>query len=535
VARSIHETRRDLEEARLWEFSDGSRKEETLWIIEERLRRKRRSKSRAAGPASAHAVVPIDAGWTFEVTIDDQGPQIQYPLTPEDIHGLLATFPADVRPELRRVRCRLGRFEDEMNQAGAEPDPFTGRPGYAQGAVWTPVLLGRFHPLSAEIDLFAYVADPGAVSAPEMVRGLLWLRQAQTLAHEVAHGWDATGRRGRDRWALDEQVRAERYAEGRAQEWLMGVAVPYFRAKHPADSSAFEAWVSRHLGVALPLERFAQDADHSLWGAWQGGLELAGSWDDARALDHRVDFAEQLHFVDDFATAREILGSVIVDDPTHEAAMILMGDVAVHEKDWPAALEWTSRSRQLFPDSVNARIDRIDALVGSGLWEDALAEVASGIEAVPAEERSFHRNARRARVCLALDNELDDVLAEDVAWLGASGVAMDRWTAAAVEAEWHLRRGRPSEARRVTGGTLSGAMRPTGVWGAILRAVAWETTPDDASRKAAVLSAWDVEMLVANDRAAWVERLRAAGMVPRQGRTRRQADLALRRGPLVRV
>jgi hypothetical protein len=264
-------------------------------------------------------------------------------------------------------------------------------------------------------------------------------------------------------------------------------------------------------------------------------VDLAGSWEDARALDHRVDFAEQLHFVDDFPTARKVLDTVFRDAPAHEGATLLRGDIAVHERDWPAALAWTSRARQLLPHSVNARIDRIDALVGSGLWEEALAEVASGIEAVPVEKRSFHRNARRARVRLALEKDLDDVLAEDLAWLGASGVAMDRWTAAAVEAEWHLRRGRINEASGTAGGALSGAISPGGIWGAILRAVAWETAPDAVSRKAAVLSAWDVELLVANDRAAWVERLRAAGMVPSQGRTRRQADLALRRGPLVRV
>ncbi len=537
MARSIHETRRDLEEAHHWEFSDGSAKGEALWIIEERLARKRRYKYRATLPTSAHAAVPVDAKWHVEVAVEEEGPHIHHPLSPADIHGLLATLPVDVRPELRRVRCCLGRHEDAMNRPGTEPDPFTGRPGFTYGPVWESALQGRFRPLPAEIDLFAYVLDTGEVRVPEILTALLWVQQAHTLAHEVAHGWDRTGRRGRDRWAVDEHIRAEEYAEGRAARWLVSVAVPYFRLNHPRDAAAFEAWVAEHLGVALLLERFAEDADRrSVWGAERGAVDLAGSWDDARALDLRVDFAEQLHFVDDFLTARKVLDTVFHDAPAHEGATLLRGDIAVHERDWPAALAWTSRARQLFPHSVNARIDRIDALVGSGSWKEALAEVASGIEAVPVKERSFHRNARRARVRLALEKGSDDLLAEDLAWLGASAVAMDRWTAAAIEAEWHLRRGRIGEASGTAVGALSGAtIRPSGIWGAILRAVAWETAPDTVSRKAAVLSAWDVELLVANDRAAWVERLRAAGMVPRQGRTRRQADLALRRGPLVRV
>jgi hypothetical protein len=537
VARSIHETRRDLEEARLWEFSDGSAKGEALWILEERLARKRRYKYRATLPTSTHAAVPVDAKWLVEVVVEDEGPHIHHPLSPADIHGLLATLPVDVRPELRRVRCSLGRHEDAMNHPGAEPDPFTGRPGYAYGPIWEPALQGRFRPLPAEIDLFAYVLDMDGVRVPEILTALLWVQQAHTLAHEVAHGWDRTGRRGKDRWAADQQIRAEEYAEGRADGWLVSVAVPYFRLNHPGDATAFEEWVAEHLGVALPLERFAEDADRrSLWGAERGAVDLAGSWEDARALDHRVDFAEQLHFVDDFLTARKVLDTVFRDAPAHEGATLLRGDIAVHESDWPAALAWTSRARQLFPDSASARIDRIDALIGSGLWEEALAEIASGLEAVPVEKRRFHRNAHRARVRLALDHELDDALREDLAWLRASGVVRDRWTADATEAEWHLRRGRIVEASGVAVGALSGTtITPSGIWGAILRAVAWETAPDAASRKAAVLSAWDVELLVANDRAPWVEQLRAAGLVPRQGRTRRQADLALRRGPLVRV
>jgi hypothetical protein len=118
-------------------------KADTLWVIEDRLRRKRRYKNRRARPASAHRNVPADADWTVDVVVHDQLPGVFQPLSAEDVRGLLSTFPARIGAELRSVHLRLGRLEDDMKQDGAEPDPITGRPGYEEGPVWTPPLRGR--------------------------------------------------------------------------------------------------------------------------------------------------------------------------------------------------------------------------------------------------------------------------------------------------------------------------------------------------------------------------------------------------------
>jgi hypothetical protein len=535
VARSIHETRRDLEEARRWEFSDASRKGDTLWVIEDRLGRKRRYKDRRARPASAHHNVPADADWTVDVVVHDQLPGVFQPLSAEDVRSLLSTFPADIGAELRSVHLRLGRLEDDMNQDGAEPDPMTGRPGYEEGPVWTPPLRGRWRSGSAEIDLFGYVYDPRRIAVPELLAPILWLFQAEALAHEVAHAWDATGRRDRDRWALDERARGEEYAQARAHDWLITTAVAYYRRHHRDAAAVFDSWVERHLGARIPLERFAEDSDRSIWGAVQAALDLAGSWSAELENDHRAEFAEQLHYVDDFVNARAVLESVLATDAHHPKAVILMGDIAVHEANWPAALEWTALARELFPGSVDARLDRIDALIGSASWNEALREISDGLTSVAAAERSFHRHARRSRALLAADRGSDDVLAADVTWLREEGTPLDRATADAIEAEWNLRRGRVDEARRIARQALKARRKPPGIWGAMIRAVAWETAADNASRKHTKPSEWDVELLIGNGRQHWVERLRAAGLVPSVSRSRRQADLMRRRGPLVRL
>jgi hypothetical protein len=485
VARSIHETRRDLEEARRWEFSDASRKADTLWVIEDRLRRKRRYKDRRARPASAHRNVPADAYWTVDVVVHDQLPGVFQPLSAKDVRGLLSTFPARIGAELRSVHLRLGRLEDDMKQDGAEPDPMTGRPGYEEGPVWTPPLRGRWRSGPAEIDLFGYVYDPRRVAVPELLAPILWLFQAEALAHEVAHAWDATGRRGRDRWAPDEHARGEEYAQARAHDWLVTAAVAYYRQHHQDAAAVFDLWVERYLGARIPLERFAEDSDRSIWGAVQAALDLAGSWSAELGNDHRAEFAEQLHYVDDFVNARAVLESVLATDAHHPKAVILMGDIAVHEANWPAALEWTALARELFPGSVDARLDRIDALIGSASWDEALREISDGLTSVAAAERSFHRHAGRSRALLAADQGFDDVLAADVTWLRAEGTPLDRATADAIEAEWNLRHGHVDDARRIARQALMGQRKPPGIWGAMIRArilrVPGDRLPSDLS------------------------------------------------------
>ena len=142
--------------------------------------------------------------------------------------------------------------------------------------------------------------------------------------------WDATGRRGRDRWAPDEHAHGEEYAQERAHDWLVTAAVAYYRQRHQDAAAGFDLWVERHLGTRIPLERFAEDTDRSIWGAVQAGLDLAGSWSAELENDHRAEFAEQLHYVDDFANARAVLESVLAPDARHQKAVTLIGDIAVH-------------------------------------------------------------------------------------------------------------------------------------------------------------------------------------------------------------
>ena len=221
MSRSVHETRRHLQEVKRWEFGGRMLPEEEVWLVEDRLGTKPRYKARE----TRHRGRPRPAAGlgAVEIVTEPAADQFHHPLSPADIRALLVLLPADVRQGLRAVRLRTGVREDGMIAEDTEPDPLTGRHGYElEGGVWTPRLRGRFRPWAGEIDLFAFVYDEQELRVTQVQAALLWLEQAKTLAHEVAHAWDdESARSSGDRWALDEDDRAERYAEAAAQESLL--------------------------------------------------------------------------------------------------------------------------------------------------------------------------------------------------------------------------------------------------------------------------------------------------------------------------
>ena len=92
--------------------------------------------------------------------------------------------------------------------------------------------------------------DEASLRAPTIQPVLLWLEQALTLAHEVAHAWDRTARSRRERWYLDETARGEGYAEATARSWIARTAVEYFT--NPANCDAFMVALRWPDGVDCP-------------------------------------------------------------------------------------------------------------------------------------------------------------------------------------------------------------------------------------------------------------------------------------------
>jgi len=535
VSRSVHETRRELEEARRWEFGGRASRDDEVWLVEDRLAAKRRYKSRAARHRGVTG--PADGPATVEVVTEPTDHHVHHPLCEDDIHALLGLFPADVRPVLRTVCRRTGLREDDMVAEDTEPDPLTGRHGYQrEGGIWAPRLRGRFRPGAGEIDLFAFVYDEQALRVPEVQAVLLWLDQAETLAHEVAHAWDDSARSSGDRWAMDETERVESYAEEAAREWTRSYAAAYFERTHLERARVYDEWILRNVGIPIPLARVADDMDRSLWGVHSGLYDLCAAWDDSTARDLCTELAREFHYVDDYEPARQILELVLTEDPEHHGATILMGDIAVHEQDWDRGLYWTEQALRLAPDDLDAHEDRVDALVGAERWADAATVVGRALAMEMPEAAAAYVRLRleRARCLIELGDFSGANL--DLDFVAASGVHRLVAGARAVRAESLLRQERWQAARAEAIDALSARLP---LWpSALLTAVAWEAAARLGQVGAVPIpTEQQVRMLRWHGRGAWVDRMVEMGLEPRRVHlTRRQAALQLRQmGHLTRL
>lgn len=535
VSRSIHETRRALEEHLRWDHPDHRRRAEEAWILRRRLRQKSRYKQRSAGVRALQAP-PRSALRRVGILTEEPHAHIHHPLDADDIRALLDALPGDVRAEVAAVRLRSGFREEVQPDQGYEPDPWTGRPGHAMcNVVWTPRLLGRCWPACGEIDLFGYAYDVAGLRVPEVQLTLLWLMQAQTFAHEVAHCWDGVARSKRDRWAADDRHRAESYAERMAREWLASAVLPVFRRRHAVLAGAFDDWVRTHVGVALPVERVAGDVDRSLWGAVVGLWEMTAEWSGEAELDARVAFAEQLHFVDDHAVASEIVQTVLSLDPAHVGASILLGDIAVHQEDWERALALTARALQLAPSAADAHEDRIGALMGARRWADAVRACDVALQ-LPKDSMDGHRRLitvlHRARSRLELGDE-EGALA-DLDLLPEQGEREVRNRGVALRASILLRRGDCRGVVELTETALREQVA-TGIR-AVIVAERWIAYRRLGQQPASPIpTARQVDLLRWNGWEALAAELLALGLQPAVPRiTRRQADANAARGPFVR-
>ena len=372
---------------------------------------------------------------------------------------------------------------------------------------------------------------------PEVQTALLWLNQAETLAHEVAHAWDDSARTpaataGRPtRTIAPSATRNGRRGSGRPGTRPPTSSTPTLsgHASMTSGSSATSASGSRWAGWP---RTWIEATGASIWGCTT--CAQPGTTATRRTL--RTELAKEYHFVDDFEPARQILELVLAEDPAHRDATILMGDIAVHEQDWDRALQWTDRALRLAPDDLAAHQDRLDALIGAGRWADAAAAAsrALAVEVPHDEPIRAGLGLERARCLIELGDFSGADLDLDV--LIDGGVLRRAAAARGPRADSLLRQGRWQEARTESLDALAAGVP---IWpAALLTAVAWEAAAQlGETGSAPVPTEFHVDLLRWHGRDAWVDRLVAMGMEPRSNkRTRRQAALQRRRmGHLTRL
>jgi tetratricopeptide (TPR) repeat protein len=455
VARSIHTTRRELEDLIEDDYLDVDHKHGEARRLRAALAKKRRIKAqlddeRRGEPPPGPVVDPA----TIPIVVEDPRDHVHHAASPDDVIEILRRLPPGVANGVTAIRLglglehqRLARGDDDDDDD--EPDPLTGRrpsleilPGVHAGRV-----LGVYRPDRAEIYLCAYVYD--AALAERRVKELyLKLRALATLVHEVAHHHDHTARVARGRWLADRTSQLEIYAERMEHAWTRAVVIPYLEEAHAEDVAFLRAWLARHGGADVPLPMLAEDPrltrKDGLVGlrfGIRGALEslFEGVAAGADPIDTRVDFARELHYDDEYAIPRAILAGVLAEQPAHAEAHTLLADIDVHEGQLAAA---EARCREVLardPDWFDAWEVLVDALRYQRRWAEVVDAATRGLACLTSRTYTAAMLLRyRAHAHLELGDHA--ALEDDLGGL-ALGKRLDRAWAWTMRAMQRLRTG----------------------------------------------------------------------------------------------
>ena len=221
MSRSIHVTRRTLQEIKRFDFADAeqrqerareslSRKRATKWRV-----REERTKQEDRVSLPQEPVSPED----IPIVTRASGPFVHYPAGEADLRAVMALLPPEALDGVRRIMLESGveylreQQEEADDPANYEPDPLTGRPGNGvlPGVYCGPVL-GTYDPDTATVALHGYVYDRAAMPEREVRELYLRLCMLSTLLHELAHHVDRTTRVARGRWLCIPGDKAEEFA-----------------------------------------------------------------------------------------------------------------------------------------------------------------------------------------------------------------------------------------------------------------------------------------------------------------------------------
>lgn len=513
MSRSIHTTRRHLEEIARADFASREQQRRQVSTARQALARKhaikgavghgRRQSQRPEAPAGVDGI-PVE--------VRDQREFVHYPASVEDVRALMRLLPPGTLDGVNRVVLCLGaeyqREVIEAEEEWGEPDPLLGRLGSAAlPGVYTGTCLGTYFSDDASIWLYAYVYDAGAMPDQELRELYLRLQMLVTFVHEVAHHWDGTSCDARGRWAARPEGRSEWSAETRAYGWTRRFVIPYLEQSYPAATRALVEWVAQHGGVALPLSKLVNHPDEWIFytgGAVESLFEAVDGGEPAR--DTRLGFARDLHYADHFDEALQSLAVVLADHPDDVEARTLQADIFEHQERYEQAERAARDVLAEAPMYAHAWDVLVDVYRAQGRWRDLEAAATRVIELSKAEG---HKSSPALHERIVALIELGDYAAPtaDLEELIQMNVRVRPDVVASLRALLLLRTEQHEEALHLARGRLS-QRRDLVPWRGVLVAVRFEAAHRlGRPQEAGTVSARAAKLLRRHGHGQWVDRL----------------------------
>lgn len=441
MARSIHTTQRDIEEAKRFDFSEDQRRDQLVKDLEEQASIKRRIKrhvSRERSKPEDH-LKPTDSEM-IPVVVKREGAYVHYPASAEDIRAVMHLLPAGTLDGLHSVELCFGedRQETDSEIYQDDQDPYTGRLGVEiLPSVFSGRCLGTYSTGESRIKLYAYVYN-SSLSDREMWECYLRLHMLSSLVHEIAHHYDFSMRVARGRWRMDDRDKGEIYAESVQHKWMQDYIIPYIKQAYQEQIKALGNWIEHHGGVSIPLDLLAGDPRTSMKNglinitrAWfdvpSAVGQLAKSVYEGKALtETRLGFACDLHYGDDYDRALKIIEDVLAHEPENLEALALKGDIYEHQERYAEARELAEYVVKL--DETRENAWHVLAGVYEELEEwlgliEATTRLLENLELAPMPQARYLCSRAKARLELGdHDGALSDIEAvETIKWRSLKG------------------------------------------------------------------------------------------------------------------
>ena len=396
MSRSIHTTRRSLEEIVAQAAAKEKGADERLKEAWEEVTRKRILKQYVASERRG-VEKPLD-GTAVEfipVEVLESDTNSKHGASEQDVRAILARLPDGAREGISRI---------QLSPVGFSEEPATLLPGVVCGNV-----LGSYARRSGLITIYGFAVDAKALVLPHPALSLyLRLSALKTLVHEIAHHHDRIARVRRGRWLADREENAEDYAARMEHEWTTGIVVPWLESTYAGEVASLLEWLEVQGGVPLPLAFFSHDPN----------LFLSGSYVFVRWIEEmasgltrpasRLSFAQWIVYANRHQESLAITGSLLAADPDFLDARVLRAEVLGYMKRWDEAWAEAELILSSHPTCLKAWNTRGNVLEARKDWQGLLENSTRALACADSNPKEGRfAVVHRAIAFCALENEAE--------------------------------------------------------------------------------------------------------------------------------
>lgn len=388
MSRSIHETRKMVRNARREDWGEPALREKHLAALEARLERKGRVKHQIASErqgrkilnAEEQVFVTTDPA-AIPIIVEDEGPFVHYPATPDDLRAVMRRLPQGVCDGLTKIVLGLNTHEPEQEYDFGHdltPDPYTGRLGQETvPGVWAR-WGGYYLEETATIRLRALVYPPELQNG-EIKEYLCRLRFLSSFVFFIAYHHGYVRRSARGRWLQEDEDGIEKFASDLEYEWLHQVVVPYLEHAYPTQTRRLIEWVEQNGGVRLTLDQMAGDPRKCIFDIHHVLFFLA-QWIEEEEADERYEFANFLHMCEFYDEALTVIEQLLREEPQDLEVLRLKAHVRIEQGHPAEGRELALKLIEVDPDFADAWGELCYAAEELELWEEVIAAATREFE-----------------------------------------------------------------------------------------------------------------------------------------------------------